>query len=164
MSAYGASGSTTSSPFIEDQFFGDPDQIARFRFKAVMARHQSILDRYETATDDNDPTDQPAIGQPSPSIPNEPSSPPGGDREYWMSRAQQFPPPGLGGAESHRNEMNQVVVRYVEFALGAGQEPWDRSDQLVEEFLAPHDYSESTKTSYRSHVRRWCESIAAERS
>ena len=26
-------------PFIEDQFFGDPSQISRFRFKAVMDRH-----------------------------------------------------------------------------------------------------------------------------
>ena len=26
-------------PFIEDQFFGDPDQIERFRFDAVMTRH-----------------------------------------------------------------------------------------------------------------------------
>ena len=26
-------------PFIEDQFFGDPDRIARFRFDALMRRH-----------------------------------------------------------------------------------------------------------------------------
>ena len=26
-------------PFVEDQFFGDPDRIEHFRFKAVMKRH-----------------------------------------------------------------------------------------------------------------------------
>ena len=29
-------------PFIEDQFFGDPDQIARFQFDAVMRRHGPV--------------------------------------------------------------------------------------------------------------------------
>ena len=31
-------------PFIEDQFFGDPDRIERFRFKAVMKRHGPTSD------------------------------------------------------------------------------------------------------------------------
>ena len=149
-------------PFIEDQFFGDPDRIAHFRFAAVMARHKLIVDRYEAVTD-HDPTDQPNIDQPDRPIPDEPSSPPSGDREYWMSRAQEFPPPGLGGAESHRNEMKQVVVRYVEFALDGGLDPWNHNDQLIEDFLAPHNYSENTKTSYRSHIKRWSEWNTAER-
>ncbi len=29
-------------PFIEDQFFGDPDRIERFRFKAVIRRHGPV--------------------------------------------------------------------------------------------------------------------------
>ena len=29
-------------PFIEDQFFGDPDRIERFRFKAVIKRHGPV--------------------------------------------------------------------------------------------------------------------------
>ena len=151
-------------PFIEDQFFGDPDRIARFRFDAVMRRHQAILDRYESVTDDDDPTSQPSVDPSDPSVLDAPPSPPSGDSEYWMSRAHGFPPPGLGGAESHRQEMNQVVVRYVNFALDRDMEPWSRNDQFVEEFLAPHDYTESTKTSYRSHIKRWSEWIAAERT
>ena len=40
-------------PFIEDQFFGDPDQIARFRFDAVMKRHGPAA-MSDDADDDND--------------------------------------------------------------------------------------------------------------
>ena len=39
-------------PFIEDQFFGDPDQIERFRFKAVWNRHGPAA---ESNGDSDDP-------------------------------------------------------------------------------------------------------------
>ncbi len=39
-------------PFIEDQFFGDPDQIERFRFKAVWNRHGPAA---ESDGDSDDP-------------------------------------------------------------------------------------------------------------
>ena len=41
-------------PFIEDQFFGDPDQIAHFRFDAVMKRHGPAEGSDVDASDDGD--------------------------------------------------------------------------------------------------------------
>ncbi len=41
-------------PFIEDQFFGAPDQIARFRFNAVMRRHGPAAESDVEASDDSD--------------------------------------------------------------------------------------------------------------
>ena len=32
-------------PFIEDQFFGDPEQIDRFRFGSIVSRHRAIIER-----------------------------------------------------------------------------------------------------------------------
>ena len=43
-------------PFIEDQFFGDPNRIEHFRFKAVMGRHGLAAEPEVDANDDsNDP-------------------------------------------------------------------------------------------------------------
>ena len=41
-------------PFIEDQFFGSPDQIARFRFDAVMRRNGPAAESDVDASDDGD--------------------------------------------------------------------------------------------------------------
>ena len=41
-------------PFIEDQFFGDPEQIDRFRFNAVMRRHGPAAESDIDASDDSD--------------------------------------------------------------------------------------------------------------
>ena len=44
-------------PFIEDQFFGDPDRINRFRFDAVMSRHGPTAAQPEAAADDSNDRD-----------------------------------------------------------------------------------------------------------
>ena len=41
-------------PFVEDQFFGDPEQIDRFRFNAVMRRHGPAAESDADAGDDSD--------------------------------------------------------------------------------------------------------------
>ena len=41
-------------PFIEDQFFGDPDRIVRFQFDAVMKRHGPASGSDVNASDDDD--------------------------------------------------------------------------------------------------------------
>ena len=41
-------------PFIEDQFFGDPDQIAHFRFDEVMGRIGPVAESDVDASDDRD--------------------------------------------------------------------------------------------------------------
>ena len=41
-------------PFIEDQFFGNPDQIARFRFDNVMKRNGPAAESGVNASDDGD--------------------------------------------------------------------------------------------------------------
>ena len=41
-------------PFIEDQFFGDPEQIKRFRFDAVMRRNGPAAESDVVASDDGD--------------------------------------------------------------------------------------------------------------
>ena len=138
-------------PFVEDQFFGDPDRIARFRFNAVMKRHGPPV-QWEADTDD-DPSDsegsQTSAGSDQPPDSSKQSS------EIWTSRARSFPPQDRTGNETYRTEMNQIIIRYVEFALERGADPGNRDDQLVDEFLSPHGYSESTKTSYRRHLREW---------
>ena len=50
-------------PFIEDQFFGDPDRIEHFRFKAVMKRHGPTLRSDADVTDgDGEPESADAAG------------------------------------------------------------------------------------------------------
>ena len=44
-------------PFIEDQFFGDPQQIDRFRFDAVMRRNGPLTESGVDASDDGDDLD-----------------------------------------------------------------------------------------------------------
>ena len=46
-------------PFIEDQFFGDPDRINRFRFDAVIGRHGSAAESDVDASDDGDNPERP---------------------------------------------------------------------------------------------------------
>ena len=41
-------------PFTEDQFFGDPEQIDRFRFNAVVRRHGPAAESDVDASDDSD--------------------------------------------------------------------------------------------------------------
>ena len=140
-------------PFIEDQFFGDPVQIERFRFKAVMARYGPTPPR-EAAPSDN-PGDYEDAQPPAGS--DKPPSPPSGDSELWISRARNFPPPGRRGDGNYHDEMKRVVSKYVEFTLDRGADPGSSNDEMVEEFLSPYDYSESTKSSYRHHLREWFE-------
>ena len=54
-------------PFIEDQFFGDPERIQRFRFEAVIARHGP------STQPENDTGPVPGVP------PSDPSGPPGVD-------------------------------------------------------------------------------------
>ena len=46
-------------PFIEDQFFGDPDRIERFRFNAVMKRHGPPTQRKDANGEDPKTPDSP---------------------------------------------------------------------------------------------------------
>ena len=142
-------------PFIEDQFFGDPVQIERFRFKAVMARHQTILDRHEATSDNQDPASQTNIDPPERSGSDESPFSSISNSDPWTSRARNFPPQNRSGSDAYLAEMNQVIVRYVGLALDRGVDPGSRDDQFVEEFLSAQDYSENTKTSYRRHLREW---------
>ena len=136
-------------PFIEDQFFGNPDQIKRFRFNQVMAHHGPPA--HEEATigsgaDSDSPTE---AGLPAEQVPT------GTDREFWKNRAQAFPPPGRRGGERYLAEINQVVRKYVDLALERGTDPGSHNHQLVEEFLSSPGWSEGTKTAYRRHLQEW---------
>lgn len=133
-------------PFIEDQFFGDPNRIEQFRFKDVWNRHG--------------PSDGPGAGTGGDPRDSEQGLVPansGSDREFWTSRASDFPPEDHPGDKSYHAEMSQVVRRYVEFALNKGADPGSRDNQLLEEFLSSQEpeYADKTKTDYRRHVRKW---------
>ena len=55
-------------PFIEDQFFGDPNRIQHFRFDAVMARHGSSIEPHDAGGPDvGDVGATPAAGSDGPS-------------------------------------------------------------------------------------------------
>ena len=133
-------------PFIEDQFFGDPDRIEHFRFNAVWNRLGPSGGRKAGTGEDPRGSEQGPTSAGS-----------GSDRELWTTRASDFPPQGHPGDESYHAEMRQVVRRYVEFALNRGVDPGTRDDQLVEEFLTSHEpeYADKTKTDYQGHLRRW---------
>ena len=140
-------------PFIEDQFFGDPEQIARFRFDAVWNRHG--------------PSDGPKSGTGRDPRDSELGLAPAGfgsDRELWTRRASEFPPRDRAGDERHHAEIRQVVGRYVEFALDRGADPGGRNDQLVEEFLSSREppYADKTKTDYQRHVSEWFDHAGAD--
>ena len=143
-------------PFIEDQFFGDPNRIERFRFTAVMKRH-GPPPQSDAAIADEESSSPPSIEPEDPSDVNGSPDPPLGDGELWKRRAQDFPPPDRRGATSYHAEMKRVVARYVDLALERDVDPGSRSDDLVEEFLSAHDYSESTNRSYRHHLQAWFE-------
>ena len=138
-------------PFIEDQFFGAPDRIEYFRFNAVMKRHGRPVQREADPDDDpsNSEGSQTSAGSDQPPDSSKQSN------DIWTNRARSFPPQDRTENEMYRLEMKQVIMRYVEFALERGADPGSRDDQLVDEFLALQGYSESTKTSYRRHLREW---------
>ncbi len=138
-------------PFIEDQFFGNPDRIEHFRFEQVMARHGQSDER-EASTG----------GDPRDSVQSLASADSDSDHAFWTRRAQSFPPSGRRGADSYHAEMNQVITRYVAFALERGASPGTRDDDLIEEFLSPHGYSESTERAYRHHLLEWFTTHRAE--
>ena len=133
-------------PFIEDQFFGNRDQIELFRFESVWNRHGPSDEREDGTGGYLRDTEQGLASEGS-----------GGNRELWTSRASDFPPQDHPGDESYHAEIGQVVRRYVEFALSKGADPGRRDGQLVEEFLSSREpeYADKTKTDYRLHVRKW---------
>ena len=120
-----------------------------------MARNKTILDRYEALAGDHDPTVQSNPGPPDRLGADELPSPSSSQSEIWMSRTRNFPPQNRSGSEGYQAEMKQVIERYVALALDRGVNPGSHNDQLVEEFLSSHGYSENTKTSYRRHLREW---------
>ena len=126
-------------PFIEDQFFGAPDQIARFRFDAVMRRFGPPVQKQPDGAEDA------SAGEPE-------------ARSDWTELVDSFPPPELTESERTRDQMKGAVRRYVEFALERGSDPGGSDDDLVEEFLTR--YSGSTPEQYRRHLRDWFEFIA----
>ena len=133
-------------PFIEDQFFGNRDQIERFRFESVWNRHGPSDGRAAGTSGYLRDSDQgPA------------SEDPGSDRELWTSRASDFPPQDRPGDERHHAEIRQVVQRFVAFALSRDADPGSRDQQLVEEFLSSREpeYADKTKTDYRRHIGEW---------
>ena len=138
-------------PFIEDQFFGAPDRIEYFRFNAVIARHGPTP---REAAPGEHPGDS-KVAQ-SPAVSDHLNAP-NDHGELWISRVRNFPPPGRRGDEGYHDEMKRVVSRYVDYALGRGVDPGTSNDQLVEEYLSPHNYSEGTKGAYRHHLREWFE-------
>ena len=126
-------------PFIEDQFFGDPQQIDRFRFDAVMRR----------------------FGPPAQNQPDRAEDTSAGEPEAtsdWTELVDSFPPPELTESERTGNQMKGAVRQYVEFARERGSDPGSRDDDLVEEFLKR--YSGSTPGQYRRHISDWFNYIA----
>ena len=142
-------------PFIEDQFFGNPEQIDSFRFDSVMGRHGPSGGR-EAGTS-RDPRDSEHRLAPESSEQGLASAGSGDDRELWTRRASDFPPEDHPGDESYHAEMSRVVRRYVEFAMDRGSAPGSRDDQLVEAFLSSREpeYADKTKSDYRGHIRKW---------
>ncbi|MDE0269291.1 MAG: AAA family ATPase [Acidimicrobiaceae bacterium] len=59
-------------PFIEDQFFGNNEQIERFRFNAVIARYESEMDNDDTAAEPDTGLLDPSTQDELPGSPNNP--------------------------------------------------------------------------------------------
>jgi len=135
-------------PFIEDQFFGDPEQINRFRFTAVMARRGPPADARSAAPADSD---EPA----DPDLVLDPNESKDGDSRLWRSRADNWPPAERAISGSTRTEQNSVVGRYVAFALQQDKNPGSRDKALVDAFLASLNLADSSQRSYRSHLNQW---------
>ena len=165
-------------PFIEDQFFGDPGQISRFRFGSIVSRHRAIIerDRLSFLADGEEMDQGPeasgsseaqnslersrARGATTPAWKDQfqgtPTAPTGDD-ELWKWRASNFPRRTEGRGEFQINEIRSLACRWVEFALNAGVDPGRHDSQLVEDLLSPHGYSQSSLTAYRRHLREWFE-------
>ena len=131
-------------PFIEDQFFGDPGQISRFRFGSIVSRHRAIIERDRLSfLADGEETDQGAEASGSSEAQNSlersrargattpawkdqfqgtPTAPTGDD-ELWKWRASNFPRRTEGRGEFQINEIRSLACRWVEFALNAGVDP-----------------------------------------
>ena len=73
-------------PFIEDQFFGDPDRIEHFRFNAVMRRHGPAAESAVVASDDSD----------------DPESTRGSEGEYAAADGDADTEPGSAQPEDER--------------------------------------------------------------
>ena len=165
-------------PFIEDQFFGNPDQIDRFRFGSIVSRHRAIIERDRLSLlADGEELDQGAEASGSSEAQNSlersrargattpawkdqfqgTSTAPTGDDELWKWRASNFPRRIEGRGEFQINEIRSLACRWVEFALNAGVDPAKHDSQLVEDLLSPHGYSQSSLTAYRRHLREWFE-------
>ncbi len=165
-------------PFIEDQFFGNPDQIDRFRFGSIVSRHRAIIERDRISfLADGEELDQGAEASGSSAAQNSlersrargattpawkdqfqgtPTAPTGDD-ELWKWRASNFPRRTEGRGEFQIYEIRSLACRWVEFALNAGVDPGKHDSQLVEDLLSPHGYSQSSLTAYRRHLREWFE-------
>ena len=165
-------------PFIEDQFFGDPEQIDRFRFGSIVSRHRATIERDRPPTlSDEDGLDlgaeapeaseaqssserSRARGATTPAWKDQfqgtPTAPTNHD-ELWKWRASNFPRRTEGRGEFQIYEIRSLACRWVEFALNAGVDPGRHDSQLVEDLLSPHGYSESSLTAYRRHLREWFE-------
>ena len=165
-------------PFIEDQFFGNPDQIARFRFGSIVSRHRAIIegDRPPILSDEEEldlgaevpessetesSSDRsrashaatPAWTKQFQGTPTAPSS----HDELWQWRASNFPRRTEGRSEPYISEIKHIACRWVEYALDAGVDPGSDNSQLIEDFLSPHGYSQGSLTAYRRHLREWFE-------
>ena len=165
-------------PFIEDQFFGDPEQIDRFRFGSIVSRHRAIIERDRISfLADGEQLDQGAEASGSSEAQNSlersrargattpawkdqfqgtPTAPTGDD-ELWKWRASNFPRRTEGRGEFQIYEIRSLACRWVEFALNAGVDPGKHDSQLVEDLLSPPGYSQSSLTAYRRHLREWFE-------
>ena len=138
-------------PFIEDQFFGDPDRIDHFRFTAVMARHGPAQyaqpdDQDESAHDAVEPVPRTDRGELSPA-----------ETASWRSRAENFPPPGFGGSDSYRKQLRSVAHIWVDYCIQRGRHPGTADDELVNDFLDSLEVADSTRKDYRSNLNKWFE-------
>ncbi len=139
-------------PFIEDQFFGNPDQIEHFRFDAVMRRHRPATESAVNASDDRDDpesTYDPGDDlQPSGDMPDESAS-------LWLDRAGDWPPPELSISDRYGDDQRSVIHRWVKHCIELGRNPGERDEALVNTFLASLSIAESSAANYRSHLNRW---------
>ncbi|MXZ53312.1 MAG: AAA domain-containing protein, partial [Acidimicrobiaceae bacterium] len=165
-------------PFIEDQFFGDPEQINRFRFDSIVSRHRAIIERdrlsipaggeeldqgagaFGSSEAQSSLERSRARGATTPAWKDQfqgtPAAPTDHD-ELWKWRASNFPRRIEGRGEFQINEIRSLACRWVEFALSAGVDPGRHDSQLVEDLLSPHGYSQGSLTAYRRHLREWFE-------
>ena len=165
-------------PFIEDQFFGDPEQINRFRFGSIVSRHRAIIERdrlsilaggeeLDQGPEASGSSEAQSSSERSRSrgattpawkdqFQGTPTAPTDHD-ELWKWRASNFPRRTEGRGEFQIYEIRSLACRWVEFALNAGVDPGRHDSQLVEDLLSPHGYSQRSLTAYRRHLREWFE-------